>query len=167
MSVASQKRRQFNADLNPGNMYKSAGVTFSIVVTLSFDQIRPVCWSIVVKEKPKCGFQIFGAFPSNCIPKARKNVNVHFFIHRCNSYKLYQRILRTFWSYHMLLKVFFFPHNAPHVLMDFVVFPPGHGRSVTDFWGWDAHEAQLRCRDDVSGDIGGCSARRALKPKFY
>ena len=31
----------------------------------------------------------------------------------------------------------------------------------------DAHEAQLRCPDDVSGDIGGCSARRALKPKFY
>ena len=26
--------------------------------------------------------------------------------------------------------------------------------------------AQLRCPDDVSGDIGGCSARRALKPKF-
>ena len=51
--------------------------------------------------------------------------------------------------------------------MDFVVFPPGHGRSVTDFWGWDAHEAQLRRPDDVSGDLGGCSARRALKPKFY
>jgi hypothetical protein len=51
--------------------------------------------------------------------------------------------------------------------MDFVVFPPVHGSSVTDFWGWDAHEAQLRCRDDVSGDIGGWSARRALKPKFY
>ena len=50
---------------------------------------------------------------------------------------------------------------------DFMVFPPGHGRSVTDFWGWDAHEAQLRCPDDVSGDIGGCSARRALKRKFY
>ena len=55
----------------------------------------------------------------------------------------------------------------PHVLVDFVVLPPGHGRSVIDFWGWDAHEAQLRCPDDVSGDIGGCSARRALKPKFY
>jgi len=55
----------------------------------------------------------------------------------------------------------------PHVLMDFVVFPPGHGRCVTDFWGWDAHEARLRCPDDVSGDIGGCSARRALKSKFY
>ena len=50
---------------------------------------------------------------------------------------------------------------------DFVVFPPGHGRSVTDFRGWDAHEARLRCPDVVSGDIGGCSATRALKPKFY
>ena len=50
---------------------------------------------------------------------------------------------------------------------DFVVFPPWHGRSVTDFWGWDAHEARLRCPDDVSGNIGGCSARRALQPKFY
>jgi len=55
----------------------------------------------------------------------------------------------------------------PHVLVDFVVLPSGHGRSVTDFWGWDAHEAQLRCSDDVRGDIGGCSARRTLKPKFY
>ena len=34
--------------------------------------------------------------------------------------------------------------------VDFVVIPPGHGRSVTDFWGWDAHEAQLRCPNDVS-----------------
>jgi hypothetical protein len=25
--------------------------------------------------------------------------------------------------------------------MDFMVFPPGCGRSVTGFWGWDAHEA--------------------------
>jgi hypothetical protein len=46
--------------------------------------------------------------------------------------------------------------------MDFVVFPPEHGSSVTDFWVWDAHEAQLRCPDDVRGDIGGWSARRAL-----
>jgi hypothetical protein len=45
-----------------------------------------------------------------------------------------------------------------------VVLPPGHGSSVTDFWGWDAREAQLRCPDDVSGDIGEWSARRALKP---
>ena len=33
--------------------------------------------------------------------------------------------------------------------VDFVVLPPVHGRSVTDLWGWDAHEAQLRCPDDV------------------
>ena len=55
----------------------------------------------------------------------------------------------------------------PHVLVDFVVLPPGHGSSATDFRGWDAHEAQLRCPDDVDGDIGGCSARRTLKHKFY
>jgi len=56
----------------------------------------------------------------------------------------------------------------PHMsFTDFVVFPPVHGRSVTDFSGWDAHEARLRCPDVVSGDIGGCCARRALKPKFY
>ena len=42
----------------------------------------------------------------------------------------------------------------PHVLVDFVVLPPGHGRSVNDFWVWDAQEAQLRCPDDVSGDRG-------------
>jgi len=48
-----------------------------------------------------------------------------------------------------------------------VVLPPGHGRSVTDFWGWDAHEVQLLYPNDVSGDIGGCGARMALKPKFY
>jgi hypothetical protein len=34
-------------------------------------------------------------------------------------------------------------------LMDFVVSPPGCGRSVTDFWGWDANESQLRCPDEV------------------
>jgi hypothetical protein len=26
-------------------------------------------------------------------------------------------------------------------------------RSVTDFWGWGAHRAQLRCPDDVSDDM--------------
>ena len=45
---------------------------------------------------------------------------------------------------------FFFGPMPPHVLLvDFVVLPPGHGRNVTDFWGWDAHEAQLRCPDVV------------------
>jgi hypothetical protein len=50
-------------------------------------------------------------------------------------------------------------------LMDFVVSPPGCGRSVTDFWGWDAREARLRCPDEVGGDIW--SARKGLNPKFY
>jgi hypothetical protein len=30
---------------------------------------------------------------------------------------------------------------------------PGCGRSVTDFWGWDAHRARLRCPDGVSDDM--------------
>ena len=37
----------------------------------------------------------------------------------------------------------------------FVVPPPGCGGSVTDFWGWDADEAQLRCPDGMRGDILG------------
>ena len=47
-----------------------------------------------------------------------------------------------------ICSVFFF-YPMPHMsFMDFVVFPPGHGRSVTEFRGWDAHEARLRCPDD-------------------
>ena len=41
----------------------------------------------------------------------------------------------------------------PHVLTNFSGFPPGCGDSVADFWGWDAHEARLRCSNDVSGDM--------------
>ena len=49
----------------------------------------------------------------------------------------------------------------PHVLMNFRGFPPGCGDSVADFWGWDAHEARLRCPDDVSGDtMHHCSSWR-------
>ena len=47
-----------------------------------------------------------------------------------------------------------FPPQYHHMfLWTFVVFPPGCGDSVADFWGWDAHEARLRCPDDVSGDM--------------
>jgi len=34
-----------------------------------------------VKEKPTAGYPFFKAFPSDHIPEAMKEVNVHFFIH--------------------------------------------------------------------------------------
>jgi hypothetical protein len=50
------------------------------------------------------------------------------------------------------MNIFFF--QCHHMsLMDSVVSPPGYGRSVTDFLSWDAHEAQLRCPDEVDVDI--------------
>jgi hypothetical protein len=60
---------------------------------------------------------------------------------------------------------FFFRHHMS--LMDIVASPPGCGRSVTDFLGWDAHEAQLCCPDEMDGDIWIWSTRRGLKPKLY
>jgi hypothetical protein len=50
-------------------------------------------------------------------------------------------------------KFFFFLQYHHMSLIDFVVSPLGCGRSVTDFWGWDAHEAQLRRPYEVDGDI--------------
>ena len=41
----------------------------------------------------------------------------------------------------------------PPVRTNFVVFPPGCGDSVADFWGWDAHEARLHSPSDVNGDM--------------
>jgi len=48
--------------------------------------------------------------------------------------KGYYNLTVCFMFISIYLKVlFFFLPNAPHVLVDFAVFPPGHGRSVTDF----------------------------------
>jgi len=45
--------------------------------------------------------------------------------------------------------VFFSPSPMPPpVLVNLMVFPPGCGYSVADFWGWDAHEGE-----EVSGDM--------------
>jgi hypothetical protein len=55
----------------------------------------------------------------------------------------------------------------PHVCHGLRGLPPGCCWSVTDFWGWDALEARLRCPDEVDGDIWIWSTRRGLKPKFY
>jgi len=80
--------------------------------------------------------------------------------------KFKKKLLGEYFSCHIIFFLLFLFFNlVPQMsFTDFVVFPPGHGRSVTDFSGWDA---RLRCPDDVSGDIGGCNARRALKPNFY
>ena len=64
-------------------------------------------------------------------------------------------MMQSFW---FSREVFFFSPQCHHMsFVDFVVHPSWHGRSVTDFWGWDAHEAQLRCPDDVwvviKGDV--------------
>jgi len=40
-----------------------------------------VSWSIVVKVKRTLGSPFFGALPSDRNPKAKKNVNVHIFVH--------------------------------------------------------------------------------------
>ena len=66
-------------------------------------QNRPVCWSIVVKEKPIVGSPFLGAFPSDRVPKCKKDVNIRFFILRyyitsaipAISHKLYKRIPGT------------------------------------------------------------------------
>jgi hypothetical protein len=44
---------------------------------------------------------------------------------------------------------------SPHVRTNFRDPRPDCGESVTDFWGRDPHEAQLRSPDGVSGDIQG------------
>ena len=48
-----------------------------------------------------------------------------------------------------VISFFFLPPMRPHVLMNFRSLPPGCGDSLADFWGWDAHEARLRCPDGV------------------
>jgi len=41
------------------------------------------------------------------------------------------------------ISLFFLFLMPPHVHTNFRGPPPGCGGSVTEFWGWDAHEAQL------------------------
>jgi hypothetical protein len=48
-----------------------------------------------VKEKPTVDSPFFGAFPSDRIPKAMKNISIHLFIYSNNSRKLSQPIPGT------------------------------------------------------------------------
>jgi hypothetical protein len=52
-----------------------------------------------------------------------------------------------------VLNVYFFYPVPPHVRHGLRGLPPSCGRSVTNFRGWDAHDEQLRCPDEVDGDI--------------
>jgi hypothetical protein len=62
-------------------------------------QNRPVCWSIVVKEKQTLGSPFFfGNFRSDQILKETKDTNIHFFIHSSNSQKSYQGIPENYTS---------------------------------------------------------------------
>ena len=51
-----------------------------------------MCWSIAVNEKSTVSSPFFEAFPSDRIPKARKDISVQKFPSCSNSCKLYQRI---------------------------------------------------------------------------
>jgi hypothetical protein len=74
------------------------------VVTMFFcysilNQIQPLRWSIVVKEKPNVYSPFFGAFPSDRIRKATKDVSVQKFPSYGKKSKLYPRIKGTFRGY--------------------------------------------------------------------
>jgi hypothetical protein len=95
-SVASQKRRPFNVDFSQRNRWNQLepGQDYCRHIFLCIEilnQNRPVCWSIVVKEKPTVVSPFFGAFPSNCIPKATEDVNLPFFTH--SRYKKIKKLL--------------------------------------------------------------------------
>ena len=75
----------------------------STVVTFFFDKksltkTDRCAGALSFKEKPTVGFLFFGAFPSDCVPKATKEGSAHLFIHS-NSCKLHQRIPGNSWSY--------------------------------------------------------------------
>jgi hypothetical protein len=60
-----------------------------------------------------------------------------------------------------------FPQCHHMSLIDFMVSPPGCGRSVTDLWGWDAHEARLRMviyGYEVPGEALNLSSTKLLRP---
>jgi hypothetical protein len=64
-----------------------------------------------------------------------------------------ERIFNLYFEFLKGLSNIFFLQCEHMSLMDFMVSPPGCGRNVTDFCGWEAQEAQLRCPDEVDGDI--------------
>jgi len=113
MPVPSQKRRPINADFIRGNRYTPAVASQEIMgdgavlshcpLLINPWQNRPVCWSIVVKEKPTIGSPYFGAFPSDSIPKVTKVVKDKLwdrnFPHAAVPVKIYPQIPENFRCY--------------------------------------------------------------------
>jgi len=65
--------------------------------------IKPTCvLQHCREEKPTVGSPFSGEFPSDRMPKAKKDIKVRLFIHSSNSCKLYQGTLGNFWSYYVL-----------------------------------------------------------------
>jgi len=62
-------------------------------------QNQPVCWSIVAKEKPTVGSSFYRAFPTDRIPKATRDVNVHFFIYSSTSSEMLHLELGFVWCW--------------------------------------------------------------------
>jgi hypothetical protein len=70
------------------------------------DQNGPVYWSDVVKEKATVVSPFFGAFPSDHIFKATKEINVQKFSSCTSSFKSHQRIPGKSWKWYVLKEVF-------------------------------------------------------------
>jgi hypothetical protein len=78
ISVDSAGKNQ----LEPGQ--ESVGVAPALShcsLLRKFEQNRPVCWSIVVEEKPTVGSQFCGSFASARIQKATKDVSQCTFLY--------------------------------------------------------------------------------------
>jgi len=93
MPLESQKRRLFNADfcrgntwiqLEPGQEYGGVLQCRHFVPCCEISaQNRPVCWSIVLKEKPTPCSLFFWAFRTIC-HKSVKQKHVHFLLNHLN-----------------------------------------------------------------------------------
>ena len=102
ISVVSQKCPPFNADISRGKCKNHLDQARRSLGKLQFHHIvlcqeilylnRSLSLSIVVKEKPNAGSPYFREITSDHIPKATKDINVHFFNDSSKSCKLYKRI---------------------------------------------------------------------------